>query len=166
MTTGPPSRTHQHPRRNTAVAAVLGGEMHSAITRRQQGSREGGGDAVDIEVLLQGAEKLSAVYPLPGAEGRVAAIRQRWAGQANTLTYYETKVAEQAERLGRLGKRDEFAEEEEVVGGGEDVVLDSLMTEEDLRREEMEVRELEAKKRELQERLRAMDKDLGGLLHM
>lgn len=159
---------HQHPRRNTAVAAVLGGEMHSAITRRPPGSREGGGDAVDIEVLLQGAEKLGAVYPLPGAEGRVAGIRQRWAGQANTLAYYEAKVAEQAERLGRLGKRDEFGEEEEVDerGGAEEVVLDSLMTEEDLRREELEVRELEAKKREQQERLKAMDKDLGGLLNM
>lgn len=170
VTTGAPTSrggTHHPTRRNTAVAAVLGGEMHSAITRRP-GRAAAEGDAVDIEVLLHGAEKLCAVYPLPGAEGRVAGIRQRWAGQANTLAYYEARVAEQSERLGRLGKRDEFggAEEEEEDGGGEEVVLDSMMTEEDLRREELEVRELELKKRELQERLKAMDKDLGGLLNM
>jgi hypothetical protein len=38
------------------------------------------------------------------------------------------------------------------------------MTEEDLRREEAEVRELDKKKRELQARLRAIERDLGGLL--
>lgn len=120
---------------------------------------------VDIEVLLHGAEKLCHVYPLPGALERIQGIRQRWSAQANTLAYYEAKVAEQAERLGRLGKRDEFADEEE--GGEEELgVMDSMMTEEDLRREEEEVRELDKKKRELQERLRAMDKDLGGLLNM
>lgn len=132
--------------------------MHASITRRE-------GSDVDIEVLLRGAEKLCDVYPLPGALDRIPAIRQRWAAQANTLAYYEAKVAEQSERLGRMTKRDEFGDEveEEDVNP---VVTDSLMTEEDLRREEEELRELDKKKRELQERLRAMDKDLGGLLHM
>ncbi|CAN8105112.1 unnamed protein product [Discula destructiva] len=177
VTTGPPTsrgggggtNLHHNPRRNTAVAAVLGGEMHSAITRRYRAA-EGQTDAIDIEVLLHGAEKLCAVYPLPGADGRVAGIRQRWAGQGNTLAYYEAKVAEQAERLGRLGRKDDrFAddvEEEAEAEGVEEAVLDSLMTEEDLRQEEQEVRELESRKRELQERLRAIDRDLGGLLHM
>ncbi|KAJ4387708.1 hypothetical protein N0V93_008307 [Gnomoniopsis smithogilvyi] len=166
VTTGPPtSRAAGHPRRNTAVAAVLGSDMHSAITRRQPTNRAEGAADVDIEVLLHGAEKLCNVYPLPGALERIQGIRQRWSAQANTLAYYEAKVAEQAERLGRLGKKDEFAAEEEEVEE-EAVLLDSMMTEEDLRREEEEVRELDKKKRELQERLRAMDKDLGGLLNM
>lgn len=67
-----------------------------------------------------------------------------------------------------MGKRDEFGENqaEEEDEGVEEVVLDSLMTEEDLRREEQEVRELDAKKKELQERSRALDKDLAGLLNM
>jgi hypothetical protein len=38
------------------------------------------------------------------------------------------------------------------------------MTEEDLRREEEEVRVLERKKREMQARLRNIERDLGGLL--
>lgn len=181
VTTGPPAAraAHHHPRRNTAVAAVLGGEMHAAITRRaapsssshshsqQQGpSAVAAAADVDIEVLLQGAEKLCHVYPLPGALERIPALRQRWASQAGTLQYYEAKVAGQAERLGRMNnKRGEEVEEDEDqdlnVG-----IMDSLMTEEDLRREEEEVRELDKKKRELQERLRAMDKDLGGLRNM
>jgi uncharacterized protein YlxW (UPF0749 family) len=39
-----------------------------------------------------------------------------------------------------------------------------MMTEEDLRREEAEVRALEQRKRELQARVRALESDLGGLL--
>lgn len=166
VTTGPPtSRAAGQPRRNTAVAAVLGSDMHSAITRRQPTNRAEGTGDVDIEVLLHGAEKLCNVYPLPGALERIQGIRQRWGAQANTLAYYEAKVAEQAERLGRLGKKDEFADDEEEVEE-EVVVLDSMMTEEDLRIEEEEVRELDKKKKELQDRLKAMDKDLGGLLNM
>lgn len=180
VTTGAPSsRSAGNPRRSTAVAAVLGGDLHAKITRRApastrvQGAGGGGGD-VDIEVLLQGAEKLCNVYPLPGALERIPELRQKWANQNNTLAYYEAKVAEQAERLVRMNKRpdDSGDEDDEEVGDeeGEDPVnsgvMDSLMTEEDLRREEEEVRELDKKKKELQERLRAMDKDLGGLLHM
>lgn len=178
VTTGAPSsRSAGNPRRSTAVAAVLGGPLHAKITRRAPDSTRvqaaGGGGDVDIEVLLQGAEKLCGVYPLPGALERIPELRQKWANQSNTLAYYEAKVAEQSERLVRMNKRpDDFGDEdaENDADEGEDPVnngdMDSLMTEEDLRREEAEVRELDKKKKELQERLRTMDKDLGGLLHM
>ncbi|TPX18183.1 uncharacterized protein E0L32_002692 [Thyridium curvatum] len=159
VTTGPPTARASavQPRRHTAVAAVLGGDLHAQISRRGPGE-------VDVEVLLQGAEKLCTVYALPGARERIPALRQRRANQANTLAYYEAKVADQAGRLESMNKdwmgdgEDEEQEEEEAANG--------QMTEEDLRREEEEVRELEKKKREMQERLRAMEKDLGGLLGM
>ncbi|KAG7293746.1 hypothetical protein NEMBOFW57_003803 [Staphylotrichum longicolle] len=131
VTTGPPpnsTRTGPTARRNTAVAAVLGGDLHAQIVRRGDGHGHGHGrggrDAgdVDIEVLLHGAEKLCAVYPLPGALERIPAQRQKYAQQSNTLAYYEAK------------------EEEE------------------------EVRELDKKKKQLQARLRAIERDLGGLL--
>jgi hypothetical protein len=178
VTTGAPSsRSIGNPRRSTAVAAVLGGDLHAKITRRAPASTHvqtaGGGCDVDVEVLLQSAEKLCNVYPLPGALERIPELRQKWANQSNTLAYYEAKVAEQAERLVRMNKRpDDFGNEDEEEGANEfeepvkNGIMDSLMTEEDLRREEEEVRELDKKKKELQERLRAMDKDLGGLLHM
>ena len=159
VTTGPPTSRSTNPRRNTAVAAVLGGDLHAQIVRRTGGEK---GD-VDIEVLLRGAEKLCGVYPLPGAAERIRAQRQKWAHQSNTLAYYEAKVSEQSEALGRMNK-DHWRDEEEEIA--DDDVGGNGLTEDDLRREEEEARELDKKKRELQERLRAMDKDLGGLLNM
>jgi hypothetical protein len=117
-------------------------------------------------VLLHGAEKLCAVYPLPGALERIPAQRQKYAQQSNTLAYYEGKVAEQQGALERMNlervldddddDQGDEEEEEQVVEGG--------LTEEDLRREEEELRALDRKKRALQARLRAIESDLGGLL--
>jgi hypothetical protein len=152
------------PRRHTAVAAVLGGDLHDQIRQSERGRSK---DDVDVEVLLRGAEKLCGVYPLPGALERIPAQRAKYSHHLNTLAYYENKVADQAEALSRLNKEvwseDEEEEEEEQ---DEDVEMSEILTEDDLRREEEEVRELDKKKRELQQRLRAMEKDLGGLLNM
>lgn len=163
MTTGPPPNSNRSgpARRNTAVAAVLGGDLHAQIVRR---GGQGASD-VDIEVLLQGAEKLCNVYPLPGALERIPAQRQKYAHQSNTLAYYEAKLAEQQEALERMNAdrwADDEDEDENEVFEEEAVGL----TEEDLRREEEEVRELDRKKRELQARLRAIERDLSGLLRM
>ncbi|GAW13332.1 hypothetical protein ANO14919_027140 [Xylariales sp. No.14919] len=151
------------PRRNTAVAAVLGGDLHEQIRRSE---RRGGKDEIDVEMLLKGAEKLCGVYPLPGAPERIAAQRTKYAHSRSTLAYYEAKVEEQAEALRQMNKDhwmdDEEEEEFEDGAGGHDEII----TEEELRRTEAEVREFEKKKRELQERLRGMDRDLGGLLYM
>lgn len=168
VTTGPPpNSTRSGPaRRNTAVAAVLGGDLHTQIARR--GGRNGpGGDArgdVDIEVLLAGAEKLCNVYPLPGALERIPAQRQKYTQLSNTLAYYEAKISEQQEALERLNLERWAEEEDEMEEPAIEQTRDT-MTAEDLRREEDEVRELDRKKKELQERLRAMDNDIGGLLN-
>ncbi|KAI0023432.1 DASH complex, subunit Spc34 [Xylariomycetidae sp. FL0641] len=151
------------PRRHTAVAAVLGGNLHDQIRRSE---RRGGKDDVDVEMLLRGAEKLCGVYPLPGALERIPAQRAKYANSQNTLAYYEAKVEEQAEVLRQMNKdhwMDDDEDEEAAEGTGDS---DEIYTEEDLKREEDEVRELEKKRRELKERLKAMEKDLGGLLNM
>lgn len=55
------------PKKHTAVAAVLGGDLADRIRRERardaQGSRRAGGqtDDIDVELLLRGAEKLCAV---------------------------------------------------------------------------------------------------------
>ncbi|KAK7968754.1 hypothetical protein PG984_016528 [Apiospora sp. TS-2023a] len=158
------------PRRHTAVAAVLGGDLHDQIRRSERGlwskraADNNQGQGVDVELLLKSAEKLCGVYPLPGALERIPAQRSKYAHNLNTLAYYEAKVAEQTEALGRQHKdmwSDEEEEEEEAPAAD-----GAIMTEEELRQEEEEVQELDKKKRELQERLKAMEKDLGGLLHM
>jgi hypothetical protein len=161
VTTGPPTTrgAASHPKRHTAVAAVLGGEMHDQL-RRGEADRRGD---VDVEVLLRGAEKLCGVYELPGARERIAGLKQRFRNGKSTMAYYEAKVAEQAETLAGLNKKDWMGDEEEEDEMEED---GEVWTEEDLRREEEDAREMEAKKRELQARLRAMEKDLGGLMNM
>ena len=145
---------------------MLGGDLHAQIGRRSANSS---GD-VDVNILLKGAEKLCSVYALPGALERIPKLRQKHAQQTNTLNYYENKVAEQAQRLEEMNR--------DRRGDGDEEDDDDISTlaaapaqpegpsEEELRREEAEIRELERKKKELQERLRAMDKDLGGLLNM
>ncbi|EFX00815.1 dash complex, subunit spc34 [Grosmannia clavigera kw1407] len=171
VTTGPPcARPSAAPRRRTAVAAVLGGDLHAQITRKSgdgngKGARSG---EVDIGLLLQGAEKLCSVYALPGALERIPTLRQKHAQQNNTLAYYEAKVAEQTQRLEEMNRdwRDEEDDYDDDGGAAATHQLPDMATEEELRREEEEVRELERRKKELQERLRAMEKDLGGLRNM
>ncbi|KAK6065445.1 dash complex subunit spc34 [Seiridium cupressi] len=148
------------PRRHTAVAAVLGGGLHEQIRKSERGRHK---DNVDVEILLEGAEKLCSVYPLPGALERIPVQRAKYSQHLNTLAYYEAKVAEQAETLGRMNK-DIWSEEEEE--NEEEQEESTILTEDDLRREEAEVRELDKKKKELQQRLRAMEKDLAGLQSM
>ncbi|KAK1783353.1 DASH complex subunit Spc34 [Copromyces sp. CBS 386.78] len=172
VTTGPPTnstRTSGPTRRNTAVAAVLGGDLHAQITRRNPGSgggQGGSGGELDIEVLLRGAEKLCTVYPLPGALERIPAQRRKNEQLMNTLAYYEARVAEQQEALDRLNleRYAEDEEEEDGAAGRESAAAADVMTEEDLRREEEEIRELDRKRRELQARLRATERDLNGLM--
>ncbi|KAK7990107.1 hypothetical protein PG989_010422 [Apiospora arundinis] len=160
------------PRRHTAVTAVLGGDLHAQIRRSERGmfrSKDNNNNnaMVDVELLLKSAEKLCGVYPLPGALERIPAQRSKYAHSLNTLAYYEAKVAEQAEALGRQHK-DIWSDEDGDVDDEEDIMVDAggIMTEEELRQEEEEVQELDRKKRELQARLKGMEKDLGGLLNM
>jgi len=155
----PPSSMRSGPaRRNTAVAAVLGGDLHAQIVRR---GGQGSGD-VDIEVLLRGAEKLCNVYPLPGALERIPVQRRKYAQQSNTLAYYEAKVAEQQEVLEKMNAERRVDDAEDEEDRFED--MPEALTEVDLKREEEEVRELEREKRELQVRLRRIESDIDGLL--
>ncbi|KAG4430401.1 hypothetical protein IFR05_014121 [Cadophora sp. M221] len=155
------------PRRNTAVAAVLGAELHSEV-RKTEGKGE-----IDIEVLLRGAEKLNNVYSVPGVPERVQGLRKRYVQILGGLEFYEEKVRRQMRDLEKINRggtpgdedeeefEDEDMEGEEGFGGREEEVE---VTDEDLRAEEEEIRELERKKRELEERVSGMERDLGGLL--
>jgi hypothetical protein len=151
------------PRRNTAVAAVLGPELHSAV-RKTEGRGE-----VDIEVLLRGAEKLNSVYSLPGVPKRIEGLRVRHAQLISSLAHYEQKVAKQTRELERINRGDGWSADEDFDDEGEripgtDAEEEFEVTDEDLRREEEEIRELERRKRELEDRVSGMERDLGGLL--
>lgn len=155
--------------KNKAVAAVLGGDLYTR-TRAPENARQKG--EIDVEALLHGAEKLAAVYPIPGANDRISQLRRRHQQLAANIEHYEGRVALQTRELERMhrpsgmsdyGDEDEEMGEEEVLGEGEEGLV-APMTKEDLMREEEEIRELERKKRGLEDRVTGMERDLGGLM--
>ena len=148
------------PRRNTAVAAVLGPELHSEVRRT-----EGKGD-VDIEILLRGVEKLNAVYEVRGTTEKVRTLRERWRAAGNSVKFYEQKVERQTRELEKRnrGERWESGAEDDIDAEDEEVYEGIEVTDEDLAAEEAEIKEMEAKKKALEERVKGMERDLGGLL--
>jgi len=151
------------PRRNTAVAAVLGADLNSEI-RRNENQQKG---EIDVEILLRGAEKLGEVYVMEGAKEKIAALRSRHARLRTSLAHYEARVAKQTrelEKMNRPGEWDGDSEDEEAEEEGDELEHETTVTDEDLRREEDEIRDLERKKKELEDRVTGMEKDLGGLL--
>ncbi|KAF1985750.1 DASH complex, subunit Spc34 [Aulographum hederae CBS 113979] len=164
------------PRRNTAVAAVLGGDLVERI-RKGGGGGVGSGlgysrekSEVDVDILLEGAEKLLGVYPVPGAAEKITLLRQRHSRLVSSIEHYEARVEEQAMQLKRMNKRRDFdddddeEEEEEPNDFRTRLQAEPQMTEEDMRREAEEVRELESKKRTLEDRVSALGKDITGVL--
>ncbi|KKY28377.1 putative dash complex subunit spc34 [Diplodia seriata] len=163
------------PRRNTAVAAILGNDL---VERIREGGGGGAGSTlgyrsygggrdrgeIDVETLLEGAEKLCAVYHIPGVDQKIVQLRQRHARLTSSLEHYELRVAEQQARLARMNKpRDEYGDEAEESMQPELEPEEAPLTMEDLMREEEEIRALENKKRGLEDRVNSMGKDIYGV---
>lgn len=141
-----------------AVAAVLGKDL---FLRVRDTSKPGD---LDVQTLLEGASRLCAVYPLPGAAQEIERLRARHEQLTNNIAHYEGRVARNAVQLeGMKGSYSSSGGNHEVMEekGGKETVL---LTREELEREEKEVKVLEEKKRGLEERVNEMDKDLGGLM--
>ncbi|KAL2045746.1 hypothetical protein N7G274_002177 [Stereocaulon virgatum] len=154
-------------RLGSAMASLLGGELVEQI--RKEGAKESKERGeVDVDLLLKGAEKLCGVYPIAGAPDRIASLRTRYQQLTSSIGRYEAKVAKQMAQLARMNKQKDDNEDDEDF---EDESVDECnghdefrVTEEDLRREDDEIRELEKKKRTLEDRVSGMERDLGGLL--
>lgn len=102
------------------------------------------------------------VYQVPGAHEKIAAMRQRHARLEASLEYYETRLAEQTAQLGRLNRsRGDYVDDDAEIE--EEPQEDVILTAEDLRREEEEVKLLESKKRGLEDRVHSMGRDISGL---
>ncbi|KAF8449655.1 DASH complex subunit Spc34 [Terfezia claveryi] len=155
------------PRRNTAVAAMLGKDMVDQL-RRGGGGGVGGGiggvatGEVDVEILLQGAEKLTQHYPIPGSPESISQLRSRFIRVSNSISALEAMVTNQQAQLDILHRR------HDDIGCSDDDVVDSRnsrgttdITEEMLWREEEEIAELERKREEMEEEIKRMDMELG-----
>lgn len=102
--------------------------------------------------------------PIPGVRERIAAIRQRHSRLESSIEFYENRIAEQQVQLGRLNRSREYVEELEEAEAEPEVTMFQPMSKEDLRREEEEVRQLERKKRGLEDRVHSMGRDISGVL--
>lgn len=144
---------------------MLGGDLY-AKTRGNEGRQKG---EIDVEVLLQGAEKLSAIYPIAGANERINKLRRRHEQLEANVKHYEAKVAFQQRELERMMRPSGSGFEDDEIdmgesGGAVEEEVALPMTKEDLEREEAELKELERKKKGLEERVEGMGRDLGGLM--
>lgn len=142
---------------HTAVGRILGSELQRRIRRSERAK----GDA-DVELLLEGAEKLCAAYPIPGVLERIQAMRIRHEKLASSIALYEGKLADQAEELQRHSQHRPEIEEQALMTTPaplEEAQRPLLSLEE----EEAELRQLEQKKRGLEDRVTGLERDLGGL---
>lgn len=147
--------------KNKAVAAVLGGDLFQAT---RNGSERKKGD-LDVEVLLQGAEKLATVYPMVGVNDKITSLRRRHQQLAANIAHYEAVVADQTAQLQAMNRpTSRTGLSEDGKEADEDEEASIPLTKEDLQKEEQEVKELERKKKGLEDRVEGMEKDLGGLM--
>ena len=107
--------------------------------------------------------------PVAGATEKIVSLRNRYRQIAESVAIYEEKVSKQQSRLERMNKSSDFSfQHQEAEDENEDEsiphTVEPSVTEEDFRLEEQEIKELELKKRNLEERVTDLEKDLGGLL--
>lgn len=118
---------------------------------------------------------LTMLSPIAGAPERIASLRARYEKLSSSIARFESRVSRQTMQLAKMNRpkdddNDDDAEEDDDDLDSEDATTRQAasqeigFTPEALRREEEEIRELEKKKRNLEDRINGMDRDLGGLL--
>jgi cell division protein FtsB len=106
--------------------------------------------------------------PIARANDRIAKLRRRHQQLTANIDYYENRVAEQSKELHSMSRPtsrsgySDHGETDPAIAGADDTSIP--LTKDDLEREEAEVRELERKKKALEERVEGMERDLGGLM--
>jgi hypothetical protein len=160
-TEGPSSRKSlAHPLKESAVSRVLGTDMLREIRQSSSGHHTGG---VNAEVLLLGAQKLCEVYSVAGAQDKIRALHNRHKEIASSVAVLEDKVAHQQSLVERKASTAGI-DNEEIMEDTRPQDNELLFTEADLLAAEDEIRELEAKKQALEDRVSGIERDLGGLL--
>ncbi|KAJ5922590.1 hypothetical protein N7516_010293 [Penicillium verrucosum] len=150
-------------RNQSAVARVLGHDMMEEIKRSAGTSTRGPRGEVNIEVLLRGAEILCNVYPVAGAQEKIANLRYRHEMICESIAQLEGRVATNTAELDQM--RHSYGDDEDDFCPTP-VAQPEIpeVTDEDIERELTEIRNLEQRKRRLEERVTGMDRDLGGLI--
>lgn len=147
--------------RSRAVAAVLGGDLYAKI-QPSYGRHAG---EIDVDILLQGAEKLATVYPIAGALEKINQLKRRHHQLQANIAHFEDKIVHQTAELQQMSSTTKL--EHDAQGETETTILEPIVDAgAGLNWENIqdEIKELEHKKKSLEERVTGMEKDLGGLL--
>jgi len=104
--------------------------------------------------------KLTVDSPIAGALDRVATLRQRHHNLKSSIAFYENRIAENAEELSKLQPKEfnDFGDDDVDLGFADDSA--AVFTEQDVKQEEKEIRELEHKKILLEARVNSMEQDI------
>ena len=115
---------------------------------------------------------LTSNSPIAGAREKIASFRSRFDQLTSSIARNESRVSRQTSQLASMNRRDDpdedvdgdVRQEQVDVAADVDKAIEIPITAEDLQKEEHEIRELERKKRTLEDRVSGMERDLGGLL--
>jgi hypothetical protein len=134
--------------------------MMDEIKRSAGTSARGTRSEVNIDVLLRGAEILCNVYPVAGAQEKIATLRYRHELISDSIAQLEDRVARNTAELEQMSHSygDEYDDYDNSTTAPTEV------TDADTEREMEEIRELERRKRALEARVSGMERDLGGLI--
>ncbi|KAI9372806.1 DASH complex subunit Spc34 [Aspergillus egyptiacus] len=148
-------------RNQSAVARVLGYDIMEEIKRSARTSSSGFRGEVNVDVLLKGAEILCDVYPVTGAQDKISSLRYRNQMISESIAELEERVAKNTADLESMSRsyNDEYDNIDNTGYPGMGDVTDT-----DINRELEEIRELERRKRSLEDRVNGMERDLGGML--
>ncbi|RVX75402.1 hypothetical protein B0A52_00755 [Exophiala mesophila] len=153
------------PSKQSIITRLLGQEMLQEI-RKSTSSTSQVQNGVNVEVLLRGAEKLSEAYDVAGVSEKIRSLRKRHQEAASGVTALERKVAKQQSSLDRRNQGqdvDDMDVEPDVQASTGIMGEVASFTPEDILAEEEEIKELEARKKALENRVSGMERDLGGL---
>ena len=142
--------SYDAPSQSSVVARVLGSDLLRKIQSSGQESKRD--RRVNIDILLQGAEKLCAAFPLEGASTRINAIRDRHDLLVTSIKHWDDKLGRQQLNLNSI-KEPASAQYDANTNSPSD----------DLKAEEEAILKLESKKADLEARVAALEHDLDHL---
>lgn len=105
--------------------------------------------------------------PVAGAQEKIATLRYRQKQITESIGRLEDRVARntaELEQMSRSYDDNDDDDDDEYASAGAGSTVSPNVTDEDIQRELDEIRELETKRRTLEDRVNGMDRDLGGLL--
>lgn len=121
-----------------------------------------------VSDLLSLSLRASLIYgcdsPVSGAAEKISNLRYRYAQVTDSLEQLDARVAENTAELERINQAYDKENDFDFAEQQQQQQPETNVTDEDIERELEEIRELERRKRTLEERMTGIDRDIGGLM--